>query len=41
MPDDAIEVPSVADRPPRQISKKALAAVVEARYEELFALSAS
>jgi cell division protein FtsA len=36
--DDAIEVPSVARRPARLLSKKALAAVVGARYEELFAL---
>ncbi len=37
-PDDAIEVPSVAKRPSRLLSKKALSAVVGARYEELFAL---
>jgi cell division protein FtsA len=36
--DDTIEVPSVARRPARLLSKKALAAVVGARYEELFAL---
>lgn len=36
--DDAIEVPSVARRPSRLLSKKALTAVVGARYEELFAL---
>lgn len=36
--DDAIEVPSVARRPSRLLSKKALSAVVGARYEELFAL---
>lgn len=35
---DSIEVPSVAKRPPRHLSKKALAAVVGARYEELFTL---
>lgn len=35
---DTIEVPSVARRPSRQLSKKALAAVVGARYEELFTL---
>lgn len=34
----SIEVPSVAKRPPRQLSKKALAEVIGARYEELFAL---
>lgn len=37
-PTTTIEVPSVAGRPPRQISKKALAEVVNARYEELFTL---
>lgn len=37
-PTASIEVPSVAGRPPRQISKKALAEVVNARYEELFTL---
>jgi cell division protein FtsA len=36
--DGAIEVPSVARRPARLLSKKALSAVVGARYEELFAL---
>jgi cell division protein FtsA len=36
--DDAIEVPSVAHRPSRLLSKKALSTVVGARYEELFAL---
>lgn len=35
---DTIEVPGVAHRAPRQLSKKALAAVVGARYEELFTL---
>jgi cell division protein FtsA len=37
-PNDYIEVPSVAQRAPRQLSRKALAEVVGARYEELFAL---
>lgn len=37
-PDDTIEVPSVGRRPSRLLSKKALSAVVGARYEELFAL---
>lgn len=37
-PNETIEVPSVAGRPPRQISKKALVEVVSARYEELFTL---
>jgi cell division protein FtsA len=36
--DDAIEVPNVAKRTSRLLSKKALSAVVGARYEELFAL---
>lgn len=35
---ETIEVPSVAKRPPRKIHKRALAEVVTARYEELFAL---
>src|SRR3989344_4672371 len=37
-PDEMIQVPSVAERPPKQIQKQALAKVVAARYEELFAL---
>lgn len=37
-PNATIEVPSVAGRPTRQISKRALAEVVSARYEELFTL---
>ena len=36
--DEGIEVPSVGDRPGRRITKKALAEVVEPRYEELFRL---
>lgn len=36
--DETIQVPSVVKRPPKQIHKKALAQVVAARYEELFAL---
>ncbi len=35
---ETIQVPSVAKRPPKQIHKRALAQVVSARYEELFAL---
>lgn len=35
---DTIQVPSVAKRPPKQISKKELAKVVNARYEEIFRL---
>lgn len=35
---ETIQVPSVAKRPPKQIHKKALAQVIGARYEELFAL---
>lgn len=31
-----IKVPSVGDRPPRELSRQALAEVVEPRYEELF-----
>lgn len=36
--DDTIKVPSVGDRPPRDLSRQALAEVVEPRYEELFTL---
>lgn len=35
---EAIEVPGVAQRPPRTLSRQALAEVINARYEELFAL---
>lgn len=35
---DMINVPSVGDRPAKKISRKALAEVVEPRYEELFML---
>jgi cell division protein FtsA len=35
---ETIEVPSAGNRPPRHISKKELAEVVSARYEELFTL---
>lgn len=37
-PEETIEVPSVGDRPPRRLSRQALAAVVEPRYEELLSL---
>ncbi|AAO89704.2 cell division protein FtsA [Coxiella burnetii] len=37
-PEEAIQVPSVAKRPPKQVQKRALAQVVAARYEELFEL---
>ena len=36
--DETIKVPSVGDRPPRELSRQALAEVVEPRYEELFTL---
>lgn len=36
--DETIEVPSVGDRPPRQLSRQTLAEVVEPRYEELLML---
>ncbi len=36
--DDIIKVPSVGDRPPRDLSCQALAEVVEPRYDELFTL---
>lgn len=38
---DIIEVPGVAKRPARQLSRKVLAEVVSARYEELFSLVAA
>ncbi|MDY7220245.1 cell division protein FtsA [Denitrificimonas sp. JX-1] len=37
-PDEMIKVPSVGDRAPRELSRQALAEVVEPRYEELFSL---
>lgn len=37
-PDERIKVPSVGDRPHRDLSRQALAEVVEPRYEELFTL---
>ena len=36
--DDLIKVPSVGERPPRELSRQALADVVEPRYDELFHL---
>ncbi len=36
--DDAIEVPSVGDRPPRKLSRQTLAEVIEPRIEELYGL---
>lgn len=36
--DDTIEVPSVGERPPRQLSRHTLAEVIKPRYEELFML---
>ncbi len=36
--DDAIEVPSVGERPPRRLSRQMLAEVVEPRIEELYGL---
>ncbi len=36
--EETIKVPSVGDRPPRDLSRQALAEVVEPRYEELFTL---
>lgn len=35
---ETIKVPSVGDRPPRNLSRQALAEVVEPRYDELFTL---
>ena len=37
-PEEMIKVPSVGDRPARDLSRQALAEVVEPRYEELFTL---
>jgi cell division protein FtsA len=36
--EETIKVPSVGDRPPRNLSRQALAEVVEPRYDELFTL---
>src|SRR5690606_966330 len=36
--DETIKVPSIGDRPPRDLSRQALAEVVEPRYDELFTL---
>jgi cell division protein FtsA len=36
--DETIEVPSVGDRPPRQLSRQTLAEVIEPRIEELYGL---
>ena len=36
--DQTIKVPSVGDRPPRDLSRQSLAEVVEPRYDELFSL---
>ena len=36
--DETIKVPSVGDRAPRDLSRQALAEVVEPRYDELFTL---
>lgn len=36
---ELIKVPSVAKRPPKQVHKKALAQVINARYEELYSLA--
>ncbi len=40
-PNQMIDIPTVGDRPGRHVSKRALAEVVEARYEELFSLVAA
>lgn len=40
-PADTFQVPSVAKRPPKQVHNHALAQVIGARYEELFALVAA
>lgn len=38
-PDEKIEIPGIGDRPPRLLSRQALAAVIEPRVEELFTLA--
>jgi cell division protein FtsA len=38
-PNEKIEIPGIGDRPPRLLSRQALAAVIEPRVEELFALA--
>lgn len=40
-PSQMIDIPTVGDRPGRHLSKRALAEVIEARYEELFTLVAT
>ena len=37
-PDQQVEVPGLGDRPPRTLSRQALAGVIEPRVEEIFAL---
>ncbi|MCZ6887845.1 MAG: cell division protein FtsA [Gammaproteobacteria bacterium] len=37
-PEDNIKVPGVGDKPPKELSRQALAEVVEPRYDELFTL---
>ncbi len=37
-PEEAIEVPGVGDRPPRELARQTLAEVVEPRYDELLSL---
>ncbi|MEF9942703.1 MAG: cell division protein FtsA [Burkholderiaceae bacterium] len=37
-PDEKIEITGIGDRPPRMLSRQALAAVIEPRVEELFSL---
>jgi len=37
-PDETIQVPGVGDKPARELSRQALAEVVEPRYDELFTL---
>lgn len=38
-PNDAIDIPTIGDRVGKRLSRKALAEVIEARYEELFTLA--
>ncbi len=37
-PSDQVEVPGLGDRPPRMLSRQALAGVIEPRIEEIFSL---
>jgi cell division protein FtsA len=38
-PEERIEIPGIGDRPPRLLSRQALASVVEPRVEEIFSMA--